>query len=186
MELTDEQREELAAIREWAVLDWNFQQYQRDARPQGKKPYDDWQRTLDTLAGAWRKIDSETQTYLLVTIVRKWTDDEHLGVPDLARIIEEMKASVVLPSGKQELPGLRAAVLYLWGIWCAQQLFGDVPVLPAVRPMSQPVAEAYGLSDADAQRIVHHKLRGLEKGGWLPRRPSARDEVKGATSHPFA
>jgi len=186
MDLTGEQREALVAIRERALPEWESRHYQLHARPKGKKPYDDWQRTLDTLANAWRKIDSQTQMHLLVTIVAEWTDDDHPSVPDLARIIEEMKATVVLPSGQRELPGLREAILYLWGLWCAQQLYGDVPVSPAVRPISLPVSEAYGLSEADARRVVYHKLRGLEKEGWLPRRPTAREEVKGATSRPFA
>jgi hypothetical protein len=186
MELTDDQRAELAAIRERAVPAWNQQQYQLDARPEGKQRLDGWQAKLDALASAWRKLDGETQQQLLVTIVREWTDDDHPGVPDLARIIEEMKAGVVLPSGQRELPGFRAAVLYLWDLWCRTQLGGDVEVAPAVRPLAALIASTYGLSEADAQRRVGHKLRGLAKDGWLPRRPTAREEVKGATLRPFA
>jgi len=165
MDLTDDQRATLAALREDAEAK-SPHTYQRDARPVGgKEAFQAWARKLDALGAAWTDLEHETKVQFLVTVVTQWQDDGAQSLPDLSAIARQMKEGLTLPAhAVEDHPGLTAATKYLWSVWVTNKP-GCVPIgRDAIGSIAAEVTPVFGLTPADAERRVENILRGWDKG----------------------
>ena len=164
MDLTDEHRAELAAIRQAALAEAS-DPYQRDARPPGgKDAFKAWGRKLDALGSAWMDLDHETQMKLLVTVVSQWTSEESEVVPDLSLIARDLKAGLALPQHAEERrPGLIAATKYLWRLWVVDKP-EPISVSAGARWIAAELAPLFDATETTITGRVETILRDWSKG----------------------
>lgn len=172
MELTPKQRAELAAIREDHVAEM----YRRDGRRGDKIATRGFRERLTVLADAWDALDEDTQTHILVAVVRDW-GDEACVAPSVSSIARVLSEETVMATGTPpHVPGLRQATMLLWTAWCDQRQW-EQPVMisrDALASMGEKIVELFGLTDAEARRRVENILRDLDAKSELARREVTR------------
>ncbi|WP_147414306.1 hypothetical protein [Sphingomonas gilva] len=151
-----------------------------DLRPRDKGEYRKLQAKLHALKKAWSALDDDVQWHLVCGVNTMFKDEADDHLPNIAPLVDALIDEMKKPTGAPiQIDGLSPVVEFLWSVRCRQELGGYVPLEPAIEPIAAEVSRTFLLSQEEARRRVGHMLRRLEKQGWLPRRPTARDEVKG-------